>query len=123
MAHFAQLDDNNIVIQVIVIDNENCLDKDGLESEVVGAAFCAKLLGGTWLKTSYNDNIRKNYAGIDFTYDRARDAFIAPQPYPSWKLVEETCQWEAPIPYPIVPEGSFDYYTWNETTQAWDLIE
>ena len=115
MAHFAQLDENNIVTQVIVINNEDCLDKDGNEYEVIGAAFCAKLLGGDWKQTSYNGNLRKNYAGIGFAYDNIRDAFIAPQPYASWILDEETCQWNAPVPYP--EDGKL--YDWNEATVSW----
>ncbi len=98
MAHFAQLE-NNIVKQVIVVSNQDILDENGQESEEKGIAFCSNLLGGTWKQTSYNGKIRKNYAGIGYTYDEGRDAFIAPKPYNSWLLNESTCQWESPIPY------------------------
>ena len=84
MAHFAQLDDNNTVLQVIVVHNNECLDENGNESEAVGVAFCQSLLGGNWKQTSYNGNMRFNYAGIGYQYDAIRNAFIAPKPYPSW---------------------------------------
>jgi len=114
MAHFAQLDQNNKVTQVIVVANEELLD-NGVESESKGIAFCVKLLGGNWKQTSYNNKIRKNYAGIGFTYDEGRDAFIAPQPYPSWVLDENTCQWKAPIDMPN--DGKL--YIWDEETKSW----
>jgi hypothetical protein len=94
MAHFAQLDENNIVTQVIVVHNNELLD-NGVESEIKGANFCQSLLGGIWVQTSYNGTIRKNFAGIGYTYDVARDAFIAPKPDTGvWVLNEDTCQWE-----------------------------
>ncbi len=115
MAHFAQLDENNVVLQVIVVHNNELLD-NGVESEAKGIAFCESLFPGTnWAQTSYNANIRKNYAGIGFTYDAQRDAFIPPQPYPSWVLNETTCQWEAPVPYP--QDGK--RYVWDEATVSW----
>lgn len=116
MAHFAQLDDNNIVTQVIVVANEELL-LDGVESETKGVAFCKSLFGEDtkWKQTSYNGNFRKNYAGIGYNYDSGRDAFIAPQPFPSWLLNEDTCRWEAPVPYPT--DGKF--YTWDEATTSW----
>ena len=114
MAHFAQIE-NNLVTQVIVVNNEDVLDGDDNELESVGAQFCTDLLGGTWKQTSYNGNIRKNYAGIGDTYDSTRDAFIAPKPYPSWTLVEDTCQWTAPTGCP--DDGN--KYEWNEDTLAW----
>lgn len=116
MAHFAQLDDNNKVIQVIVVDNQDTLNEAGEEAEAVGISFCQNLLGGeNWKQTSYNSTFRKNYAGIGYVYDAVRDAFIPPQPYPSWDLDEETCQWTSPIPYPSdgVP------HNWNEATREW----
>jgi hypothetical protein len=95
MAHYAQLDSNNVVTQVIVVDNNELLNADGTENPVKGAVFCQSLLGGNWIQTSYNGNIRKNYAGIGYTYDSVRDAFIAPKPeVGEWVLNEETCQWE-----------------------------
>lgn len=117
MAHFAQIDNNNIVTQVIVVANEELLD-NGVESEVKGVAFCQSLFGGNWKQTSYNGNMRKNYAGIGYTYDSDRDAFIAPQPYSSWILNEDTCRWEAPVPYPT--DGKM--YSWNEATLSWDEV-
>lgn len=115
MAHFAQLDDQNTVLQVIVIHNNELLD-NGVEFEAKGIAFCQTLFPGTsWKQTSYNANIRKNYAGVGFTYDAQRDAFIPPKPYPSWVLNETTCQWEAPVPYP--QDGK--RYVWDEATVSW----
>jgi hypothetical protein len=114
MAHFAQLDDAGTVLQVIVVHNNELLD-NGVESEAKGVAFCRSLFGGQWKQTSYNANIRKNYAGIGFTYDSARDAFIPPKPFPSWVLNEASCQWEAPVPYPT--DGQ--QYVWDEATQTW----
>jgi hypothetical protein len=118
MAHFAELDENNVVKQVIVVHNNELLD-NGVESEAKGIAFCQLLFGGNWVQTSYNGNIRKNYAGIGFTYDANRDAFIAPKPFDFWILNEDTCKWEAPVPYP--QDGN--KYTWNEETLFWDLVE
>jgi len=118
MAHFAELDNNNIVQQVIVVDNNDVLDSQGNESEDVGTQFCADLLGGTWIQTSYNNTFRKNYAGVGYTYDETRDAFIPPQPYPSWILDEDTCWWEAPVPYPTgLAEG--EEANWDEGTLSW----
>lgn len=114
MAHFAELDENNVVLRVIVIDNKDTSDANGVEKEHIGAAFCERLFGGTWKQTSYNGNKRKNYAGIGYTYDAQRDAFIPPKPYPSWVLVAETCQWSAPIAMPT--EG---IYSWDEALQNW----
>jgi hypothetical protein len=114
MAHFAKLNEQNIVTQVIVVANEE-LFENGIESETKGIAFCQSLFGGDWKQTSYNGNIRKNYAGVGYTYDENRNAFIPPQPFPSWTLVEATCQWTAPTAMPI--DGKL--YTWNEATLAW----
>ncbi len=117
MAHFAKLDANNIVLEVNVVDNEHLLDANNIEREELGIAFLVQWSGGYpyWKQTSYNGNIRKNYAGIGFTYDAGRDAFIPPQPYPSWILSETTCQWEPPVPYPT--DGK--YYAWDEATTSW----
>ena len=93
MAHFAKIDENNVVTQVIVVDNKDTADASGVEKEHIGAAFCERLLGGTWKQTSYNGNKRKNYAGIGYTFDAARDAFIPPKPSDDAVLDEETCQW------------------------------
>lgn len=118
MAHFAQLDENNIVTQVIVVHNNELLDENGQESEAKGIAFCQSLLGGNWVQTSYNGNFRKNYAGQGFTYDSIRDAFIPPQPFPSWILNEDTCQWDSPVLYPT--DGN--RYIWNEDNLTWEQI-
>lgn len=118
MAHFAQLNENNIVEQVIVVHNNELLDESGIESEQKGIDFCTHLLGGRWVQTSYNGNIRKNYAGQGFLYDPVRDAFIAPQPFASWLLNEQTCQWQAPVAHPA--DGGF--YSWNEETLTWDEV-
>ena len=118
MAHFAELGIDNIVKRVVVIHNNELLDGDGVEQESLGIAFCEQLFGGTWVQTSYNGNIRKNYAGVGYTYNSSLDAFIPPKPYASWTLDETTCQWQAPVAMPV--DGNF--YTWNETDQTWDLV-
>ena len=115
MAHFAEIDENNIVLRVIVVNNNDCLDADGNESESVGIAFCKGLLGGEWLQTSYNATFRKNYAGIGSRYDETLDAFISPKPYDSWILNDETAKWEAPV---AMPDDGKDYY-WDEETTSW----
>lgn len=113
MAHFAQLDDSNIVTQVIVVANEELLD-NGVESEAKGIAFCQSLLGGNWVQTSYNSNFRKHYAGIGYTYDPVADHFFAPQPYGSWVL-DADANWQAPTPKP--EDGKS--YEWFESNQEW----
>jgi hypothetical protein len=117
MAHFAQINENNIVTQVIVVSNDDCGGGEYPASDSVGAAFCTNLLGGTWKQTSYNNNFRKRYAGIGYTFNAELDAFVTPQPYPSWTLNAETADWEAPVAKPA--EGS---WTWNESTQQWDEV-
>jgi hypothetical protein len=114
MAHYCRLDENNIVTQVIVIDNKDTADANGVEKEYIGAAFCERLFGGTWKQTSYNGNIRKNYAGIGYTYQADIDAFVAPKPYASWTL-DANAQWQAPTAMPT--DGKM--YSWNEETQTW----
>jgi hypothetical protein len=109
MAHFAEVE-NNTVVRVLVTDN-NALNE--------GYDWLVENLGGTWIQTSYNGTIRKNFAGIGFTYDPERDAFIAPKPFDSWLLNESTCQWQAPTPYPT---DGFTYF-WNEAELAWDLAD
>ncbi len=95
MSHFAKIE-NDVVVQVIVVDNKDTADANGVEKEYIGAAFCERLLGGTWKQTSYNGNFRKNYAGLGYTYDAARDAFIPPKPSDDATLDEATCQWIVP---------------------------
>ncbi len=112
MAHYAFLDDNNIVTEVITGIDENELI-EGLDTET----WYGNFRGQVCKRTSYNGKIRKNYAGIGFSYDEALDAFISPQPFPSWQLIEETCQWEAPVPHPT---DGFSYF-WNESEVAWEL--
>ena len=115
MAHFAELDENNVVLQVIVVHNNELLDADGVEQEALGQAFCTNLLGGNWAQTSYNKTFRKNFASRGGGYDAAMDAFINASPYPSWVLNINTCQWEPPTPYPSDSRP----YAWDETTQSW----
>jgi hypothetical protein len=121
MAYFAKLGTGNIVEKVISINNSVITDSNGIEQEQLGVDFINKLYNtrDVWKQTSYNNNIRKNYAGIGFQYDQSRDAFIAPKPYYSWLLNEDTCRWESPIPYP----QDNNEYKWNEQNQSWDLIE
>jgi hypothetical protein len=116
MAHFAKIDDNNTVLEVVVVSN------DVATTEQAGIDFLNSLYPNNnlrWVQTSYNGNFRKNFAGIGSTYDADKDAFIHRQPYPSWVLNETTCRWEAPVAYPT--DGNS--YDWNETNQTWDLIE
>lgn len=116
MAHFAKIGLNNTVTEVLVVANRETMDAQGNEQESIGIEFLKTLTGHeTWVQTSYNGNIRKNYAGIGYTYDSQRDAFIPPQPYPSWTLVEETCNWTAPVVYPT--DGK--RYQWDEATTNW----
>ena len=118
MAHFAELDENNVVKRVIVVANKDTADADGNEKESIGVAFCQKLLGGNWKQTSYNGNIRKHYAGIGYKYDPVLDAFISPKPYPSWVLDADTAQWKAPVP---MPEGE-EMYAWDEKAGNWVVV-
>ena len=119
MAYFAKLDGNNVVLQVISVHNNELL-QDGVESEAKGMQFLVDLFGenANWKQTSYNNRIRKNYAGVGYIYDAQRDAFIPPQPYPSWTLNEDTCRWDAPTPYP--KNGQF--YQWDESVTNWVAV-
>jgi len=120
MAHFAQLDENNRVVTVIVVHNNELL-VDGVEQEEKGIAFCKSLYGATtiWKQTSYSNSFRKNFAGTNYSYDAQRDAFIPPKPFPSWVLDEETAQWQAPTgPAPIDRA-----YKWDEATISWVAVE
>ena len=118
MAHFAELDENNIILRVIVVANEDTADGDGNEVESIGIAFAENLLGGTWIQTSYNDNIRKQYAGIGYTYDSDADVYIRPEPFPSWSL-DENHDWQPPTPEPDDDKN----YLWDEDALAWVEIE
>jgi len=120
MAHFAKLDKDNVVIEIHVVNNIEMLAADGSESEVMGIAFLIRWSGGysNWKQTSYNGKIRKHYAGIGYTYDATRDAFIPPQPFPSWVLNEDTCLWDAPTPMPTDGQR----YYWDEPTTSWVVI-
>jgi hypothetical protein len=114
MAHFAKLDETDTVINVIVV-NDEWLDDNGTENEALGIAALQAWSGHPhWAQTSYNNNIRTRYAGIGYTFDRVRDAFITPQPYPSWVLDETTTNWTAPVPKP--EEGR---WAWDEETLSW----
>lgn len=116
MAYFAQLDQNNIVTQVIVVHNNELLD-NGTESESKGIDFCKSLYGAdtVWKQTSYDGSFRRNFAGIGFLYNQLRDAFIPPRPYSTWVLNNSTYQWEAPVPYP----NDNRQYAWDDYTNNW----
>ena len=130
MASFAKIGLNGKVIEVLSVVNEVLHDSNGVEQESIGIDFLTKLTGwAIWKQTSYNTHggvhnnggtpLRKNHAGIGYTYDEDRDAFIPPKPFKSWVLNENTCLWESPIPYP----QDNNEYKWNEQNQSWDLIE
>ena len=121
MAHFAKLDENNIVTDVIVVHNNELLDENGNENEQKGISFLIDWSGGhtNWKQTSYNNSFRKNYAGIGYYYDSDRDAFIAPKPFSSWILNEESCLWEPPLSYP--DDGKV--YAWNEEEVKWNEVD
>jgi hypothetical protein len=129
MASFAKIGLNNKVIEVLSVNNEVLKDANGIEQESIGVDFLTKLTGyPVWKQTSYNTHggvhslggtpLRKNQAGIGFTYDEDRDAFIPPQPYNSWILNEDTCRWDAPV---VKPDDG-QKYIWNETIQNWELV-
>ena len=126
MAHFACLDENNIVTQVIVVANEDTSDSNGVEVEEIGVAFCKKLLGAdtNWKQTSYNNNFRVRYAGISYTYNEELDAFVPPKPHDSWILNEETADWESPVgPAPELTEEEVEarsFYRWDEDAHQAD---
>ncbi len=130
MASFAKIGLNGKVIEVQSVVNEVLHDANGVEQESIGIDFLTKLTGwAIWKQTSYNTHagvhssggipLRKNHAGVGYTYDEDRDAFIPPKPFKSWILNESTCLWESPIPYP----QDNNKYNWNEQNQSWDLIE
>lgn len=121
MAHFAQLDKNNIVLQVIVVNNDVMIDENQSENEQLGIDFCKSLFGAdtNWIQTSYNNKIRYRYAGIGYSYDPVRDVFIPPKPYESWLLDENVYDWVSPVPYP----DDDKYYIWEEALQEWKEID
>ena len=125
MAYFAKLGTGNIVEQVISINNAVITDANGIEQEKLGVDFINKLYNtrDVWKQTSYNNNIRKNYAGIGYHYDQARDAFIAPKPFNSWLLNEDTCIWNAPVAMPTTKLEDNQYYSWNESIINWEIKE
>ena len=123
MAHFAELDTNNVVLQVVVISNAAVNNEPFPQSEPIGVELCKTIFGKhtIWKQTSYNSSFRGNYAGIGCLYDPVHDAFIVPQPYPSWTLNTDTFQWEAPVPRPSEPLKIKDGgpWKWDEATQSW----
>jgi len=132
MAHFVELDAQNVVLRGVVIGDKDCLDQDGVENESVGIAFCQSLFGAdtVWKQTSYNTYggvhagggtpFRKNYAGNGYVYDETRDAFIAPSPFASWVFNESTCLWEAPIPKP--DDTDTEIFVWDEDQVLWQAV-
>ena len=122
MAHFAKINEENIVQQVIVVNNSDCGGLEFPESESIGQSFINSIgLIGTWKQTSYNSNFRKNYAGIGYSFDESRDAFIEPKPFDSWNLNEDKCIWEAPTPMPNHIDGHI--WMWNEEILNWESIQ
>jgi len=127
MAYFARLNRDSIVEQVIRVDNVMLLDADGREREELGIQFCKSLYGEDtiWVQTSYNGTIRRLYAGVGVLYRSDLDAFLPPQPYPSWLFNEQTFEWEAPVAKPMYPEDFYDgdgtgtVYIWDEATLQW----
>lgn len=118
MAHFAKLDENNIVLDVLVVNNDVLLNPDGTESEYKGKVFLNQTFGNAnWVQTSFNNNFRKQYAGIGYKYDEANDVFIRPKPFDSWVL-DLNFDWQPPIIYP----SDNKTYSWNEDDQTWDLF-
>ena len=133
MPYFAQLDENSVVIQVISVSRKDIIDPHtGEEDEILGIAFCKKLVGGNWKQTSFNGNIRKRFASAGMIYNEELDAFIDKQPYPSWTLDQEECIWKSPIgDMPELTEEqrlSNSYYLWDESvhqsdsTKGWVLV-
>jgi hypothetical protein len=123
MAYFAKLGTGNIIETVISINNTVITDANGVEQEQLGVDFINKLYGTNdiWKQTSYNRNFRKNFAGIGYSYDQTRDAFIAPKPFNSWILNETTCEWEAPVAKPTTELEDNKYYNWNESIINWEI--
>jgi hypothetical protein len=122
MAHFAELDKDNFVINVIVVNNSDTLDEHGNESEAVGIAFCKKLFGEhtKWVQTSYNNNFRGRYAGIGSVYNQRDNVFSEPKPYSSWTYNFQNQTWEAPVPKPEIPNGYICF--WSDENKDWMLV-
>jgi len=120
MAHFAELDDSNVVLRVIVLNNNVILDENGNELEELGIAFCKSLYGNdtNWKQTSYNNSFRKNYAAVGFTWREDLDGFVPPQNYTSWALNETTCRYEPPVSMP----NDGNQYMWDEENTEWTLV-
>jgi hypothetical protein len=134
MASFAKIGLNNKVIEVLSVHNNVLKDSNGVEQEVNGIDFLTKLTGyPLWKQTSYNTHggvhssggtpLKKNHAAIGYTYDEDRDAFIPKKPYNSWILNEDTCLWNAPVAMPTTQLEDNQYYSWNESTLTWDIVE
>ena len=117
MAHFAQINEEGIVQRVIVVSDSDTADSNGNEVESIGVEFCKELLGGEWIQTSYNNNMRTRFAGIGCFYDVARDAFIRIKPHPSWELDESSADWAPPVPMPTGDNG--ELYSWDEESLSW----
>ena len=122
MASFAKIGLNGKVIEVQSVVNEVLHDSNGVEQESIGVDFLTKLTGwAIWKQTSYNNNFRKNHAGIGYTYDEERNAFIPPKIFKSWILNEDTCRWEAPVAKPTTELEINEYYSWNESIINWEI--
>jgi len=130
MAHFAEIDDNNIVLRVVNVNDADTQDEHGVEDEAIGRSFLSNTYGGNWIQTSYNTRggvhllggtpLRKNYAGLGYTYSKELDAFIPPKPYETWIFYPQVCLWGPPdVPYPNDLPGN---YYWNASEQSWQLI-
>ena len=122
MAHFARLDENNLVTEVVVISDGDIIDENGIESENKGKEFCQILFGGStnWVQTSYNNNFRKRFAGVGFKYIEETDVFALPQPYPSWSYNAQEDLWESPVPKP--EDGENYTWKWEEETKNWIIV-
>lgn len=118
MAHFAELDENNVVIRVLVVNND-IIQKDGVEIESLGVEFCQNLFGGNWIQTSYNSNFRKRYAQPGYTYNPSLNMFIDPQPYPSWSILGDDGCWQPPTPKPSEKPNLGYVWVWDESTLSW----
>lgn len=130
MAHFAELNSANIVLRTVVVDNKDTADVNGVEKEHIGQAHLEKILGGTWKQTSYNGNMRGNFAGTGYTYYTDADIFMPPKPYNSWSMSTADATWIAPITQPTLTDEQVNagkFYSWDEdayqadNTQGWVL--